>query len=186
MTEERLEKEKLNSCDGKESAPVCADEVARLTEEGRLRRLENIRQKEEAERQWMESQRLRVRQLRRDMYTAEALKYFGFSPGERTLTDDWSFWHGFDHAEDVPVCKRSSKKTEARHGSGCGGSREWIASLKKHRSAMNRKIAESKHFSERTQQFRGMKKTEGGCTKAPMKSFSASMHATRAEERWQT
>ena len=47
--------------------------------------------KQQAEQELMESQRMRVRELRKDMYRHEALECYGYYPGERIFIDDWSF-----------------------------------------------------------------------------------------------
>ena len=69
-----------------------------------------VQRKEEVEREWMRSQRARVKQIRADMDRQDALKCFGCCPGERTLTNDWSFWNGFDCSENVFAYKKHGKK----------------------------------------------------------------------------
>ena len=75
------------------------------------------------------------------MERAEALLRFGYSPGERTLSDDWQFWHGFEVEMKGDRVNTQRSRRNAEHGCGCGGSKEWIASLKQHRSEINKKIA---------------------------------------------
>ena len=98
--------------------------------------------KKEAEIEWMESQRRRVRKFRMDMERKEALQCLGSCPGEGTMRNDWYVWHGFDIDEDISIQKPKGRKLEVKHGRGCGGSMEWIATLKKQRADMNRKFAE--------------------------------------------
>ena len=98
--------------------------------------------KQQAEQEWMESQRMRVRELRKDMYRHEALECYGYCPGERTFTDDWSFWHGYDVMTEGRTYGKSEVRRRAEHGKGCGGTLEWIAVRKERRSRMNRIIAE--------------------------------------------
>ena len=87
---------------------------------------------------------MRVKEFCEDMYRREALKCYGYCPGERTFTDDWSFWHGFDVTADTKAYGKSDAMRRAKHGQGCGGSMEWIAVLRERRSRMNRRIAESR------------------------------------------
>ena len=54
-------------------------------------RLDMVQRKEEAEREWMRSQRIRVKKIRSDMNRQDALKCHGYCPGERTLTNNLSF-----------------------------------------------------------------------------------------------
>ena len=67
---------------------VCEDELAELKKQKTLRRLDMVQRKEEAEREWMRSQRIRVKKIRLDMNRQDALKCHGYCPGERTLTND--------------------------------------------------------------------------------------------------
>ena len=73
--------------------PVLAEKNKRERKE---RKAAISRAKQQAEQEWMESQRMRVRELRKDMYRHEALECYGYCLGERTFTDDWSFCHGYD------------------------------------------------------------------------------------------
>ena len=85
-----------------------------------------------------------MKQIRAEMDRQDALKCFGCCPGERTFTNDWSFWHGFDSTTDANAHGKSDRLRKARHGQGCGGSLEWIAILRERRSRMNRIVAERK------------------------------------------
>ena len=102
-----------------------------------------------------------------------ALKCHGYCPGERTLTNDWSFWHGFDCSENVSVYKKHGKKIDAMHGRGCGGSSEWLATLKRHRAAMNKKIAEQQRLMERPKQTQHQRKATNECIKVADKPSTA-------------
>ena len=64
------------------------------------------------------------------------------------------FWHGFNIDEDISIQEPKGRKVEVKPGRGCGGSMEWIATLKKQRADMNRKCAEQKRFTEYAQQPR--------------------------------
>ena len=102
------------------------------------------RAKQQAELERIENERMRVKEFCEDMYRREALKCYGSCPGERTFTDDWSFWHGFDVTADTKAYGKSDAMRRAKHGQGCGGSLEWIAILRERRSRINRRIAEKK------------------------------------------
>ena len=137
--------------------------------------------KQQAELEWMESQRRRVKDLRKNIDRHEALKCYGYSPGERTLTDDWSFWHGFDVARDASVSKKSDVIRRAKHGKGCGGSVEWIEVLRERRSRMNRIIAENKKVLQMKSNIERQKNTEMQSTEFPARSIPCkqNMHIAR-------
>ena len=161
IEDERSQKRKDYNKGEKKCHVFCEDELADLKKQRTFRRLVLVQRKEEVEREWMRSQRARVKQIRADMDRQDALKCFGCCPGERTLTNDWSFWNGFDCSENVFAYKKHGKKNEAMHGRGCGGSSEWLATLKRQRSAMNRKIAEQQRFKEQSKQRKSeCKRTE--------------------------
>ena len=103
-----------------------------------------LKAKQETEYQWMESQRRRGREFRENTYTHEALKCHGYCPGERTLTNDWTFWNGHEEVTEEIMLGKSTVMSSAKHGHGCGGSLEWVKVIRERRSRMNRRIAEKK------------------------------------------
>ena len=110
IEDERSQKRKDYNKGEKKCHVFCEDELAELKKQRTLRRLVLVQRKEEVEREWMRSQRARVKQIRAEMDRQDALKCFGCCPGERTLTNDWSFWHGFDCSENVSAYKKHGKK----------------------------------------------------------------------------
>ena len=110
IDDEQSQKRKDHNKGEKKCHVFCEDELAELKKQRTLRRLVLVQRKEEVEREWMRSQRARVKQIRADMDRQDALKCFGCCPGERTLTNDWSFWHGFDCSENISAYKKHGKK----------------------------------------------------------------------------
>ena len=64
------------------------------------KKLERMRKEEQ-------NHRCRVLLDRQQLELRNALCRVGFSPGERTFTDDWSFWHGFDSETEGHTCVKS-------------------------------------------------------------------------------
>ena len=100
-------------------------------------KLERMKQEEEGHRcrVWVDRQRFNLQ---------EALFRVGCSPGERTFTDDWTFWHGFEPEKEAMVCVKNRRMKTAKHGNGCGGSLEWITILKQRRAQANRRVQQEK------------------------------------------
>ena len=112
----------------------------------REQRAVQLASKLERERKWQQAHRQRVSADRKALECADAFLRVGHSPGERTFTNDWQFWHGFTVNEDVRNRVDAKKQRNALHGCGCGGTGAWQATLKQRRSRMNRKIAEAKQL----------------------------------------
>ena len=70
-------------------------------------------------------------------YRKDVLRFFGRSPGDRTLTDNWNSWHDFDVVDAFVAPKRKSCNFPASHGRGCGGSLEWSQILRRRRRFQN-------------------------------------------------
>jgi len=116
---------------------------AMAKEQKRQRKADKVAQKKEIDELEGERHRLRVAADRWRLERADAMLRTGYSPGERSFTNDWIFWHGFDlHDMEGERDNTGHSRRNAEHGCGCGGSQEWIARLKKHRSEINKKIAE--------------------------------------------
>ena len=91
-----------------------------------------------------EGHRCRVWVDRQRFNLQEALFRVGCSPGERTFTDDWTFWHGFEPEKEAMVSVKNRRMKTAKHGNGCGGSLEWITILKQRRAQANRRVQHEK------------------------------------------
>ena len=75
----------------------CGSVLAALKKEERCqRRADKVKEKLERARQEAEGHRLRVHADRLRFEGNDALFRAGCSPGERTRTSDWNFWHNFD------------------------------------------------------------------------------------------
>ena len=127
----------------------------------------------------MESQRIRVRELRRNIYKHEALKCHGYCPGERTLTDDWSFWHGHEDMTEGKMFGKSAVMSSAKHGQGCGGSLEWITVLRERRSRMNRRIAERKTAWQAKNDTNREAQKETQSVESCAKAYACKQHISR-------
>ena len=92
--------------------------------------------------------RLRVLADREPIESHDALYRVGCSPGERTFTNNWIFWHGFNVDVLDETNTHCKKLKAATHGKGCGGSSEWIGLLRQRRADLNRKIAQQINFSK--------------------------------------
>ena len=70
-------------------------------------KLERTKQEEEGHRcrVWVDRQRFNLQ---------EALFRVGYSPCERTLTDDWTFWHGFEPEKEAMVCVKNRRMKTAK------------------------------------------------------------------------
>ena len=102
-----------------------------------MAKLERMKQEEEGH-------RCRVLADRRQFDRHEALFRVGCSPGERTFTDDWRFWHGFEPETEAMVFANNRHTQTAKHGQGCGGSLEWITLLRQRRAQVNRRVQQEK------------------------------------------
>ena len=92
--------------------PIVAERMKRERQE---RKAAMAVAKQERMKQEEEAHRCRVLADRDQFNLHEALFRVGCSPGERTFTDDWMFWHGFEPEKEAVVAARS--KT-AKHGNG--------------------------------------------------------------------
>ncbi len=68
------------------------------------------------------------------------------------------------------------------HGRGCGGSSEWLATLKRHRAAMNKKIAEQQRLMERPKQTQHQRKATNECIKVADKPSTALTYTVLKKE----
>ena len=82
----------------------------------REQRAVQVALKLELERKWQHAHRQRVSADRKALECADALLRVGHSPGERTFTDDWRFWHGFTVNEGVGNRADAKKQRTALHG----------------------------------------------------------------------
>ena len=81
---------------------------------------------------------------RKRLELQDALHRVGCSPGERTFTNDWVFWHGLQLDKKAEACVKSRMPKKAKHGEGCGGSQEWINILRQRRARANRTVQQKK------------------------------------------
>ena len=100
-------------------------------------KLERMRQEE-----W--NHRCRVLADRQRFELHEALLCVGHCPGERTYTDDWVFWHGFEPDKEAEMCAKNKRMEKAKHCQGCGGSQELLRILRLRRAQSNRRLQHEK------------------------------------------
>ena len=148
----------------------------------RLERLQrkaaNVAAKLERMRQVEEGHRCRVLADRKRLDLHDALHRVGCSPGERTFTNDWAFWHGYEVEKETESCAKIKLMKKAKNGENCGGSQEWVCILRQRRARANRRAQEENisRRREKLRQFEVEKKVNSSCFEAPSKPSVMAIH----------